>query len=171
MATTNENNIYTAVVITVSDSTYKGERVDTAGPAVANKLESLGFDVKYTVVVPDEEEFINKEVLKCVDELNISLVITCGGTGFSSRDITPDVVERLFDRKANGIAEAMRYESYKITPKAVLSRAVSGLRKNSIIITLPGSEKAAVENLVAVGGALKHGVEMVNSVGSNKCGG
>jgi len=171
MATTKENNIYTVAVITISDSSFKGERIDTAGPAVSKKLESVGFDIKYSAVVPDEEEYIKKEVLKCVDELNISLVITCGGTGFSKRDITPEVVEKLFDRKANGIAEAMRYESYKITPKAVLSRAVSGLRKNSIIITLPGSEKAAVENLVAVGGALKHGVEMANSTGSNKCGG
>jgi len=171
MVTTKENNIYTAAVITVSDSSFKKERVDTAGPAVAKKLEDLGFEIKYTIIVPDEEEMIKKEVIKCVDELNISLVITSGGTGFSQRDITPDVVEKLFDRKASGIAEAMRQESYKITPKAVLSRAVSGLRKKSIIITLPGSEKAAIENLVAVAGALKHGVEMVNSVGSNKCGG
>ncbi len=162
-------SIYTAAVITVSDKGFIGERSDTAAPACVKILEALGFEIKYRNVVPDEPDDIRREILHCVDTLDISLVLSCGGTGFSKRDITPETVEALFDRSAPGFAEAMRAESFKITPKAVLSRAVSGLRKESIIITLPGSEKGASENLSAVSAALKHGVEMVRSAGSAEC--
>ncbi len=136
-------SIYKAAMITVSDKGSKGERIDTAGPACIEMLEAEGFET----------------------------VFTCGGTGFSKRDVTPEAVSALFDRQAPGFAEAMRAESLKITPKAVLSRSVSGLRKESIIITLPGSKKSATENLAAVLPALKHGVEMVRSAGSANCGG
>ncbi len=161
---------YTAAVITVSDKGSRGERIDTAGPAVREILKETGFETVYTAIVPDEIDAIRREVLLCVDERNIPLVLTCGGTGFSKRDVTPEAVAPLFDRGAPGFAEAMRMESLKITQKAVLSRAVSGLRKESIIITLPGSEKAARENLNAIAGALRHGVEMVRSGGSADCG-
>jgi len=172
METIKENNmtIYTAAIITISDSCFKGERVDTAGPEVERMIQEVGFEVIYTSIVPDDIDKIQNEVLKCADELKISLILTCGGTGFSKRDVTPEAVEVLFDRKAPGFGEAMRMESYKITPKAVLSRAVSGLRKDSIIITLPGSLKSASENLKAILPALKHGVEMNLSIGSNNCG-
>jgi len=162
-------SIYTAAVITVSDKGSKGERVDTAGPACEKMLEVIGYETVYRAIVPDEIEEIRKEVLRCSDELGITLILTCGGTGFSQRDVTPEAVEPLFDRKAPGFAEAMRAESLKITPKAVLSRAVSGLRKESMIITLPGSEKSATENLNAILGALRHGAEMIKSSGSNNC--
>ncbi len=164
-------SIYRAAMITVSDKGSKGERIDTAGPECIKLLESAGFETVYTAMVPDEVSDIQREVMHCTDELNIPLVFTCGGTGFSKRDVTPEAVSALFDRQAPGFAEAMRFESYKITPKAVLSRAVSGLRKESIIITLPGSKKSATENLIAVIPALKHGVEMVLSEGSANCGG
>lgn len=157
-------------MITVSDKGFRGDRVDTAGPAACELLKKIGFEIAYTSIVPDEKEYIQREVKKACDELEIPLVFTCGGTGFSQRDITPEAVSELFDRQAPGFAEAMRAESLKITPKAVLSRCVSGLRKSSIIITLPGSEKSASENLTAILGALRHGVEMVVSIGSNECG-
>ena len=163
-------SIYTCAIITVSDSCYANKRVDTAGPALEELLNNNGFEIAYKNIVPDDKEMIQKEVIKCVDENNISLVLTCGGTGFSKRDITPETVQELFDRNAPGFAEAMRYESFKITPKAVLSRACSGLRKESIIITLPGSKKAAIENISAILNALKHGIDMVKSSGSVGCG-
>lgn len=163
-------NIYKVAIITVSDSCFKKEAIDTAGPAIGEMLKQEGFEITYSSLVPDDKELIRSEVLKCSDELNIPLVLTCGGTGFSKRDVTPEAVKPLFERDAMGFAEAMRYESYKITPKAVLSRAVSGLRKDSIIITLPGSLKSATENLNAIIKALKHGIEMNLSVGSNNCG-
>jgi len=162
-------SIYSAAIITVSDKGSKGERVDTAGPAVAEMMKEIGFDIIHTAIVPDEIDVIQNEVSRCCDILDASVVLTCGGTGFSKRDVTPEAVEPLFTRKAPGFAEAMRYESLKITPKAVLSRSVSGLRGESIIITLPGSEKSATENLKAIIGALKHGVEMARSTGSNEC--
>ena len=162
-------SIYKAALITVSDKGSLGERIDTAGPACCEILKSLDFEIAYTDIVPDEIERIQSSVKKACDELNIPLVITCGGTGFSKRDVTPEAITPLFDRQAPGFAEAMRAESLKITPKAVLSRAVSGLRGESIIITLPGSKKSATENLNAVASALRHGVEMVKSTGSNEC--
>jgi len=166
----NNMSIYQAAVITVSDSCYKNEAVDTAGPAVQELLKKEGFEVVYKALVSDDVDLIQKDVLKCSDELKIALILTCGGTGFSKKDVTPEAVEVLFDRKAPGFAEAMRYESFKITPKGILSRAVSGLRNKSIIITLPGSKKSATENLNAILCSLKHAVEMAGSIGSNRCG-
>jgi len=167
----NTMSIYTAAMITVSDTASKGQREDTAGPACCELLKNLGFEILYTSIVPDDIDEIKKEILHCVDELGISLVFTCGGTGFSKRDVTPEAAQDCFDRQAPGFAEAMRYQSFQITPKAVLSRAVSGLRKESIIITLPGSLKSSVENLNAIAPALKHGVETAHSAGSAGCGG
>lgn len=164
-------SVYTAAVITVSDRGFAGERRDTAGPACIRLLKEIGFETVYTALVPDETDCIKRELLHCVDELDISLVLTCGGTGFSKRDVSPEAAEAVFDRRADGFAEAMRAESLRITPKAALSRAVSGLRNESIIITLPGSEKAAVENLSAVKLSLKHGVDMARSSGSADCAG
>lgn len=164
-------SVYTAAIITVSDTASRGLREDTAGPACCRLLEDLGFEILYTAVVPDDIDDIKKEILYCTDDLGISLVFTCGGTGFSKRDVTPEAALACFDRQAPGFAEAMRFQSFQITPKAVLSRAVSGLRGESIIITLPGSLKSATENLSAIAPALKHGVEMAHSGGSAGCGG
>lgn len=164
-------SVFTAAMITVSDTGSRGERKDTAGPACCEILQNLGFEILYTSVVPDEKEQIRREILHCTDELDISLVFTCGGTGFSKRDVSPEAASECFERNAPGIAEAMRYASFQITPKAILSRAVSGLRGSSIIITLPGSLKASTENLNAIAPALRHGVEMLRSQGSNHCGG
>ena len=160
---------YSAAVITVSDKGYAGQRVDTSGPAVRAIAEEYGFEVRYVGMVPDEMEMIKAELIKCADELHISLVLTTGGTGFSSRDITPEATLAVVERETRGIPEAMRYESLKITPRGCLSRSAAGIRGRTLIINLPGSEKAAKENLMAVIGAVQHGMDMLSSEGSADC--
>ena len=158
---------YNAAVITVSDKGFRGERRDTSGPAVRELLESAGFDVIYTGIVPDEADIIRSELIKCADELKISLVITTGGTGFSPRDITPEATLSVIERETRGIPEAMRYASLQITPRGCLSRSAAGIRGKTLIINLPGSEKAARENLSSVMEAICHGMDMLYSEGSS----
>lgn len=160
---------YTAAVITVSDKGFRGERVDTSGPAICAILEGQGLEVGYTSIVPDEAEMIKAELIKCTDELKLSLVLTTGGTGFSPRDITPEATLAVVDRPTPGIPEAMRAESLKITPRGCLSRSAAGIRGRTLIINLPGSEKAAKENLNAVLSAVSHGLDMLASSGSADC--
>lgn len=160
---------YTAAVITVSDKGARGERVDTSGPALCAMLEKEGYDVVYTNIIPDEKERIQSELVKCSDELNIHLILTTGGTGFSPRDITPEATLAVIERETRGIPEAMRAASLKITPRGCLSRSAAGIRKRSLIINLPGSEKASKENLEAVLGAVDHGLQMLASDGSADC--
>lgn len=167
----NKKMRYRAAVITVSDKGSKGERVDTSGPALCSILEKDGWEIVHTGIVPDVREKIRQELLKCSDELCVNLVLTTGGTGFSPRDITPEASLDVIERQTPGISEAMRAESMKITPMGCLSRGVSGIRKETLIINLPGSEKAARENIGAVLPALHHGVDMIRSSGSANCGG
>ena len=161
--------MYTAAVITISDKGYRGERVDTSGPNLVEILKEKGFDVTYTSIIPDEREMIREELVKCADELGIALVLTTGGTGFSPRDITPEAAMDIIERPTPGIPEAMRAESMKITPKGCLSRSAAGIRKQSLIINLPGSKKASEENILAVIGAVDHGLEMLLGSGSADC--
>ena len=160
---------YTAAVITVSDKGFRGERVDTSGPAIRSMLETQGLEVCHTSIVPDEAEMIKAELIKCADELKLSLVLTTGGTGFSPRDITPEATLAVVERPTPGIPEAMRAESLKITPRGCLSRSAAGIRGRTLIINLPGSEKAAKENLNAVLAAVAHGLDMLASSGSADC--
>lgn len=159
---------YTAAVITVSDKGARGERVDTSGPAVRGMLEEAGFQVCRTAIVPDEREQIEAELVKCADELHIGLVMTTGGTGFSQRDITPEATLAVVERETRGIPEAMRYASLQITPRGCLSRSAAGIRGKTLIVNLPGSEKAARENLAAVLDAIGHGMDMLCSEGSSE---
>ena len=160
---------YKAAVITISDKCSRGEREDTSGPAIRQVLEEKGFDVAYVALVPDETEEIKAELIKCADELYIPLVLTTGGTGFSPRDITPEATMEVVERPTPGIPEAMRAESMKITPRGCLSRSAAGIRKGSLIINLPGSRKAALENLLAVIDPVEHGLEMLKRAGSADC--
>ena len=160
---------YTAAVITVSDKGFRGDRIDTSGPAIRTMLEEQGIRVCYTTIVPDESEMIQAELMKCADELKVSLVLTTGGTGFSPRDITPEATLAVVERPTPGIPEAMRAESMKITPRGCLSRSAAGIRSRTLIINLPGSEKAAKENLHAVLPAVAHGLDMLASSGSADC--
>lgn len=161
---------YTAAVITVSDKGARGERVDTSGPALCAMLREAGWEVVHTKIIPDEMELIKSELISCADSKGIALVLTSGGTGFSPRDITPEATAQVIERRTPGIPEAMRAESLRITPKGCLSRGEAGIRGRTLIINLPGSEKAAKENLAAVLGALDHGVDMLYSAGSADCG-
>ena len=160
---------YTAAVITVSDKGYRGQREDTSGPNLCRLLEERGYTVAYTAIVPDEKERIRQELIKCADTLDIALILTTGGTGFSPRDITPEATMEVVERPTPGIPEAMRTESMKITPKGCLSRSAAGIRRRSLIINLPGSKKASAENLLAVADPLSHGLEILRGEGSADC--
>ena len=159
---------YSAAVITVSDKASRGERIDTSGPAVKQILEKAGFEVVYTAVVPDEKEQISAELIRCADTKGVSLVMTTGGTGFSPRDVTPEATLAVIERETRGIPEAMRWASLQITPRGCLSRSAAGIRGATLIVNLPGSEKAAKENLLAVIDAIGHGLEMLASPGSTE---
>ena len=161
--------MYTAAVITVSDKGYRGERVDTSGPNLVEILKGKGFDVSYTSIVPDDMEMIRAELLKCADEKQIALVLTTGGTGFSPREITPEATMSVVERPTPCIPEAMRAASMLITPKACLSRSAAGIRGRTLIINLPGSKKAAEENILAVIDPVRHGLEMLLGEGSADC--
>ena len=156
---------YTAAVITVSDLGSQGKHVDTSGPAVCQMVQDAGFRVIHTAIVPDEQADIQKKLISCADELHANLILTTGGTGLSPRDVTPEATLQILDREIRAIPVAMWVEGLKITPRAMLSRAVTGTRGQSLIINLPGSEKAAQENLSAVIGALEHAIHMLAAEG------
>jgi len=155
---------YTAAVITVSDKGFRGEREDTSGPAVAAIAEARGLSVVYRSIVPDEREDICRELCRCADELNIALVLTTGGTGFSPRDVTPEATEGVLEKRTPGIPEAMRAESMRITPMGCLSRETAGIRGGTLIVNLPGSKKASTENFAAVVKPIRHGLEILRGV-------
>lgn len=157
--------VYTAAVITVSDLGSKGLRQDTSGPAVRAMLEDAGFSVTHTAMVPDEQAHISAVLRDCADQRHIDLIITTGGTGLSPRDVTPEATLAVLDREIRAIPVAMWMEGLKITPHAMLSRVVAGTRGRSLIINLPGSEKAARENLSAIIGALEHAMHMIAAEG------
>jgi len=153
--------MYTSAVITVSDKCFEGERNDLAGPAVCELLESAGYSVEYVSTVPDEQDIIENELIKCADEFDIALIITTGGTGFSQKDVTPEATISVCTKMTPGIPEVMRAESFKLTNRAILARQQAGIRGESLIINLPGSPKAATENLEAVLPALEHGLDIL----------
>lgn len=161
---------FTAAVITVSDKGAAGQRVDTSGPMLCGLVREYGYDVQFTSIVPDDLDAIRGELVKCCDELGIALILTTGGTGFSPRDVTPEATKSVIERETPGIPELMRAESMKITKRGCLSRSAAGIRGRSLIVNLPGSEKAARENILAVIDSLKHGLEMLYSEGSADCG-
>lgn len=161
---------FTAAVITVSDKGFRGERTDESSPALGRMLAEAGYEVTHTAIVPDEAEAIRAELVRSADELRLALVLTTGGTGFSPRDVTPEATLAVVERETRGIPEAMRLASLAITPRACLSRAAAGIRGRTLIVNLPGSVKAATENLAAVLPALAHGLDMLHSEGSADCG-
>lgn len=154
---------YTAAVITVSDNCANGVHIDTTGSAVSAMLKEAGFDVIYTSVVPDERHLISSEIIKCEYEIDANLIITTGGTGLSKRDVTPQATLDVLDFEIPAITQAMLFHSLQITPNAMLTRAVAGVRNDGLIINLPGSEKAASENLSAIIDTLQHAVWMITS--------
>ncbi|WP_417801772.1 MogA/MoaB family molybdenum cofactor biosynthesis protein [Thermophilibacter provencensis] len=151
---------YRAVVVTVSDRASAGVYEDETGPAVAAFLAGHGYEVAGTLVVPDDRPRI-EAALKGAAEKDAALVLTCGGTGFSPRDVTPEATEAVCERRVPGLPEAMRAASARITDRAWLSRATAGIRGRTLIVNLPGSPRAAVENLEAVVGPLAHGLDIL----------
>lgn len=160
---------YTAAVLTISDKGARGERVDTSGPALRGMLAQAGYAVVDGEILPDERTLIAGALKKLADA-GVALVLTTGGTGFSPRDITPEATLDVIERQAPGLAEAMRAESMKATPRGCLSRGVAGIRNRTLIVNLPGSERAARENLAAILPALGHGLQVLLSEGSAECG-
>ena len=160
---------YTAAVLTISDKGFRGERTDTSGPAICQMLRDHGWEVTETAILPDERDQIQNALLHYADETPVNLVLTTGGTGFSPRDVTPEATLAVVERETRGIPEAMRAESLKITPRGCLSRSAAGIRGHTLIVNLPGSEKAARENLAAVLSPIRHGIDMLLSAGSADC--
>ncbi len=153
--------MYQVGIITASDKGSKGEREDLSGRLIQTLIEEKGYRVHRYVVLPDDEEALAKEMLYMADELQLNLILTTGGTGFSQRDITPEATLKVITRQAPGISEAMRYNSLQITPKAMLSRGISGIRGKTLIVNLPGSPKAVKESLGFIIDTLHHGIQIL----------
>jgi molybdenum cofactor synthesis domain-containing protein len=153
--------MYTVSIITVSDKGSVGLRTDTSGPMIESILDTESFKVIDYCILPDEEDLLVEKMIALADDLKVNLILTTGGTGFSPRDRTPEATRRVIDREVPGIPEAMRQYSLQITPKAMLSRATAGLRKNTLIINLPGSPKAVKENLEVIIEPIKHGLDIL----------
>jgi molybdopterin adenylyltransferase len=149
-------------ILTASDRSYSGEYEDLSGPAIRDLVtERLEAVVELQAVVPDERAIIASTLLAWADQAGLDLVLTTGGTGFAPRDVTPEATRDVVEREAPGLPEAMRAASLKVTPHAMLSRAVAGIRGSTLIVNLPGSPKAARENLETVLPALPHAVELL----------
>ena len=148
-------------IITASDKGSIGEREDISGKTIREIVESKGYKVEKSIILPDDEKTLLDEMRYMADELKVDLILTTGGTGFSTRDVTPEATIKACDRMANGIAEAIRYYSLGITSRAMLSRAVSGIRGETLIINLPGSPKAVKESLEYIMDSLHHGLEIL----------
>lgn len=150
-----------AGIITASDKGSKGEREDESGSDIRSIIEKQGYEVVSQVVLSDDAEGLYREMVRLADEEDVDVVFTTGGTGFSPRDNTPEATMRAATRNAPGIAEAMRYYSLQITPRAMLSRAASVIRNQTLIVNLPGSPKAVKECLEAVLDTLAHGIRIL----------
>ena len=153
---------FKAGVLTMSDKGARGERIDESGEIAADILKSDGFDIVKTGIVPDKIEDITGTLIDWVDNNGLSLIVTSGGTGLSPTDVTPQAMRQVIDYEVPGISEAMRTESLKKTPHAMLSRAMAGVRGQCLIINLPGSPMGVRENLEAVLPALKHGLSKLS---------
>lgn len=153
-------------ILTISDKGSRGEREDGTGPALKEKLDSSIYSIEYYKIIPDDMDKIVEELQYLSDKLKVNLILTNGGTGFSKRDVTPEATMKVIQKYVPGIGEAMRSCSLKITPKAMLSRAVSGIRNETLIVNLPGSPKGAVENLEFILPALPHGIDILTGKAS-----
>ncbi len=156
-------------VLTVSDRSAKGERVDLSGEVIVDEVKKFGANIIYKDIVPDEREKISEKLMEYCDDPKINLILTTGGTGLSPRDITPEATKDIIEKEAPGFVEAIRLKSLEITEKTMLSRAVAGIRNQTLIINMPGSPKAVKENLDIIKPVLPHAIEtLLGSV--NDCG-
>ncbi len=149
----------TVAVLTLSDKGSRGEREDLSGPAIEKMLRAIGAEVKHYEILPDEKDMIKDKLLEY--SRKVDLILTTGGTGLSPRDVTPEATLEVIEREIPGIAEAMRAEGMKKTKRSILSRAVAGVRGQTLIVNLPGSPKAVKENLEVILEAIPHAVEKI----------
>ena len=159
--------MFHCAVLTVSDRSFRGIRPDASGPLVSQLLRGAGFAVDETAVVPDEQPLIESALRRMADSGRVALIVTTGGTGLSPRDVTPEATAAVCGRMVPGIPEAMRHASMEVTDRAMLSRAQAGIRNRTLIVNLPGSPKAARENLEAVLPALSHGLEILTGAAAD----
>jgi molybdopterin adenylyltransferase len=159
-STTDAGAMFSAAVITVSDSCARGQRADTSGPAVAELLEKSGFRVVAKQIVQDDSMQIQNALVHLA--LEVRFIVTTGGTGIAERDVTPEATEAICERTLDGVAERMRTEGYKHTPFAALSRGVCGVRGKTMILNLPGSPNGAVESLQAVLELVPHALNLLD---------
>jgi molybdenum cofactor synthesis domain-containing protein len=148
-------------ILTLSDRSARGEREDASGPALAHLIQAENWSVAKQALLPDDESAIRHLLVEWADSGELDVILTTGGTGFAPRDVTPEATRAVIEREAPGLAEAMRAASLQITPHAMLSRIVTGIRKRTLIINLPGSPKGAVENLQTVVPVLSHAVQLL----------
>jgi len=148
-------------ILTISDKGARGEREDISGKVIEEVVKKINGEVKYYRVIPDEKEIIQEELIKAVDSLCLDLILTTGGTGLGKRDVTPEATLAIIEKEAPGISEIIRIKSFKKTNRAILSRGVAGVRKESLIINLPGSPKGVRESLEIILDALPHGIEVL----------
>ena len=148
-------------ILTLSDRSSRGERQDSSGPALVGLIQTQGWSVARQSLLPDDESSIREILTTWSDSGDLDVILTTGGTGFSPRDVTPEATRAVLDREAPGLAEAMRAASLKITPHAMLSRIVTGIRGKTLIVNRPGSPKGAVENLQVIVSVLPHAVQLL----------
>lgn len=158
-------------ILTISDRSAIGERADSSGPALAHAAEQHGWRIVCTGIIPDDRETISATLSEWCDKVDSpDVILTTGGTGFAPRDVTPEATYEIIERSAPGMAEAMRLASLKITPHAMLSRGIAGIRGETLIVNLPGSPKAALENFEVIAPVLQHAVELLRNNPNSEAG-
>ena len=148
-------------ILTISDKGSIGEREDLSGKVIEEAVKKINGEVKYYQIIPDEMDIIQEELIKAVDKLHLDLILTTGGTGLAKRDVTPEATLAIIEKEVPGISEIIRSESFKKTNRAILSRGIAGIRKESLIINLPGNPKGVRESLEIILEALPHGIEIL----------
>lgn len=156
--------MFTVGIITLSDKGSRGERIDESGRVIEEMITEAGYIVEKKEIIPDDQELIEEKLIEYSDDYDLDLILTTGGTGFSPRDVTPEATENVATRKVPGIAEAMRAYSMTITKRAMLSRATSVIRNNTLIVNLPGSPKAVRETLEYIITELDHGLRILKNL-------
>lgn len=164
-----KSNPYRVAIITASDKGFLNERIDTSGPAIMEIVKRYGYEVTSYVVLPDEKKMLIDQMKELVDENLCDLLLTTGGTGLSKRDVTPEATKEVIEKEVPGIAEAIRAYSMTITKRAMLGRGIAGIRKNVLIVNLPGSEKAVRESLTYIIDTLEHGLQILKG-DTKECG-
>ncbi|TCK97743.1 molybdopterin adenylyltransferase [Natranaerovirga hydrolytica] len=153
--------MFSVGIITASDTGYKREREDISGQLIQKVVTEKGYQVKAYKIVPDEQKILKETMIHMCDTLKVNLILTTGGTGLSKRDVTPEATQAIIEKEALGISEAIRYYGLLKTSRAMLSRGISGIRKDTLIINLPGSPKAVQESLDSIMDAIHHGLEIL----------